>query len=112
MVSAVLSVMHPATPAWLLRGLCSVVLLAVQTGCATQQMTDGPKIIVDGEKYITLDAPVGSHMKRRIKISEIREPGIAPTRKDIVTADTDTTLLPPTAGEMQRALSERPGGGP
>ena len=81
------------------------------TGCATQQVMDGPKIIVDGEKYVTLDAPVGSHMKRRVKISEIKEPGISPTRRDIVTADTDTTLLPPTAGEMQRALAEQPVGG-
>lgn len=103
--------MHPASSARPPRGLFPGALLAVLSGCATQPMTDGPKIIVDGEQYVTLDAPIGSHMKRRIKLSEIREPGIAPTRKDIVTADTDTTLLPPTAGEMQRALTEKPGGG-
>jgi len=92
-----------------LRSRVSLLLgLAGLTGCTTTEMTDGPKIIVDGEKYVVLEPQVGSHMKRRIKISEIKEPGIAPTQKNIVTADTDTTILPPTASEMQRALANQP----
>ena len=91
-----------------------MLVLAGLTGCATtpEQLPAGPKILVDGSQYVTLDAPVGSHMKRRVMISELKEPGIAPSRKDIVTADTDTTLMPPTAGEMERAVSDRPAGGP
>jgi hypothetical protein len=87
--------------------------LLLGAGCATTKETaDGPKILLDGDQYVTMDAPIGSHMKRRIKLAEVKEPGIAPTRKDIVTADTDTTILPPTAGEMERAISDRPAGGP
>jgi hypothetical protein len=92
----------------------AVILLAGVgwlAGCATP-IDDSRKIVINGDEYITLEAPVGSHMKRRVRITEVKEPGVSPTRKDIVTADTDTTILPPTAGEMERMISDRPTGGP
>lgn len=102
--------MKPAPPDGM-RLLFAALAVAALAGCSTTvQPTDGPKIVVDGEKYITLDAPVGSHMKRRIRIVDAaRDPGISPVQKGQVTAETDTTVLPPTATEMQRALAEQPG---
>ena len=87
-----------------------IISFAALAGCATvHDNPDGPKIVVDGDQYVTMDAPVGSHMKRRVKVVDIKQPGISPTRTDIVTAETDTNVLPPTAGEMERAISA-PGG--
>jgi hypothetical protein len=101
--------MHPTarcTPTCL---ALAAIVFASLSGCASvAEKADGQKVIVDGDKYVTYDPAVGSHMKRRVKLSEASQPGISPTRKDIVTAETDTTILPTTAGEMERTISDRP----
>lgn len=98
--------MKTATPDGM-RSLFAALVVAALAGCTATPDPDGPKIVVDGDKYITLDAPVGSHMKRRIRVSESRQPTIQRTEKTVVTEETDTTLNPPTAGEMERMIREQ-----
>jgi hypothetical protein len=84
-------------------GLCCLVVVALFSGCAsTTEPPPGAKI-VDGDKYVTRDAPVGSHMKQHVKVSDLKDPNIAPTRTGVITSETDTLMLPPTAGEIRGA---------
>jgi hypothetical protein len=90
----------------------SVFTVALLAGCATSvvnELPPGAKVI-DGNATVLLDAPVGSHMRKRVKVSEMNQPGIAPTESSKISDNTDTNVMPPTAGEMQRMMSGPVGG--
>lgn len=88
----------------------ALALASALGGCATPATTELPPgaRVIDGEKYVVLEPVVGSHMKRRVRIIDLKEPGISPTKTDIITADTDTTVLPATTSEVQQAVSAAP----
>src|SRR5437764_7830041 len=64
---------HPALRA----GFGLLICVAGLSGCATTEPPNGAKIIVDVDKYATRDAPVGSHLKPHVRVSD--NSTIAPT---------------------------------
>jgi hypothetical protein len=103
--------MHPTVRRAHASLLALFPLAAAFSGCATAENPDAPKVIVKDE-YVTLEPALGSHMKRRVRLSEARQPGISPAKKEALTVETETQLLPPTAAEMERIISDRPATGP
>jgi hypothetical protein len=90
-----------------------LALLGTFAGCASVSNEIPPPgaKIVDGEQVVTMDAPVGSHIKPHVKVKDLKSGTIAPTRTAVITDQTDTMIMPPTAGEMSRMLGGG-GGGP
>lgn len=76
-----------------------MLMLAGLTGCATTgELPDGPKVVVDGSQYVTLDPPVGSHIKRHVRLIDVNEPGISPTVT--ATSNSELNLFPISGGVM------------
>ncbi len=94
------------TPRFGASAAASAFVLAWLSGCTTEvkELPPGAKVI-DGNATVLLDPPVGSHMKRRVKVSELNEPGISPIAGNKIDSNTDTNVMPMTADQMQSALN-------
>jgi hypothetical protein len=90
----------PAPPGGYLALTAAAMLML--GGCASTATDEGPKKIVDGTKMVLLDAPTGSHIKRRVPLIDANQPTISPTTSNKITADTDTNIPPATVNEMLR----------
>jgi hypothetical protein len=88
-------------------GLYGIGLGASCASNTTAEVPPSGAKIVDGNQYVVLDAPLGSHIKRRVKLSDLRVPGISPVQSDKITSDTDMLTLPPTTGEVLRSAAGR-----
>jgi hypothetical protein len=81
------------------RAVSAMLMVAGLTGCATTgDLPDGPKVVVDGNQYVTLDPPVGSHIKRHVRLIDVNEPGISPTVT--ATSNSELNLFPISGGIM------------
>jgi hypothetical protein len=92
-------------------GAGALALLAFFTGCSTTATTNPPSgkiIVIDGNQEVTLPPAVGSHMVRHVKISQVNEQGINPTRVGVIDETTDTRMPPTTFGTP---MGDRMGGG-
>lgn len=88
-------------------------LLAFTSGCQTTDSADAKSteeqdaLVIQEEKEWR-DPPIGSHMKRRRRVNTAQDPSVTrPAMGGKITDETDTLVMPPTAGQMEGG---RPGG--
>jgi hypothetical protein len=77
-----------------------LAVLGLSTGCVTTQKSAEAAKPESKDEYVTVDAGVGSHIKRRVKKSDLaKETGVAPSKTEVITDETDTRAPGLTSGQ-------------
>ncbi len=85
----------------------ATVTIAFLAACNTTSTTATPgQKKAAKDEYVVIEPEVGSRIKKRVKKSELKNyVGTAPTKREIITEDTDTVQQPTLTGTVERAVS-------
>ncbi len=81
-----------------------IVALAAFTGCATETTPGTEQAKKKAEATQLVDAPVGSHIRQRVKPGT-NPSSVSPGASIKITADTDTSVTPVATAQMDKIVN-------